>query len=230
MSAIYGLIICKALSNPLQNWLCEVGGYLTSTTSYPMTANNAGENENLASLHPKNLFNYWINSFPFFAYQVQPAVHHPDSLWHFFTRHKYFEIRCCVLLTFQFLTPRVGQILSVFERPCGFYLHCFCSVGPELLGPSLFSSLDSETIKSKSRLAGFGGSSRWWPWSKRMGVLSIRYTPLVSKQQMMRYRSGEEMCDWCLSVCAARAWAWIHMHPLVPKHRFCKEGCKICYN
>ena len=58
MSAIYGLIICKALSNPLQNWLCEVGGYLTSTTSYPMTANNAGENENLASLHPKNLFNY----------------------------------------------------------------------------------------------------------------------------------------------------------------------------
>ena len=112
-----------------------------------------------------------------------------------------------VLLTFQFLTPRVGQILSVLERPCGFYLHCFCSVGPELLGPSLFSSLDSETIKSKSRLAGFGGSSRWWPWSKRMGVLSIRYTPLVSYQQMMRSRSGEEMCDWCLSVCAARAWA-----------------------
>ena len=39
MSAIYGLIICKAVSNPLQNWLCEVAGYLASTTSYPMTAN-----------------------------------------------------------------------------------------------------------------------------------------------------------------------------------------------
>ena len=38
MSAIYGLIICKAVSNPLQDWLCEVGGYLTSTTSYPGTA------------------------------------------------------------------------------------------------------------------------------------------------------------------------------------------------
>ena len=72
--------------------------------------------------------------------------------------HKYFEIRC-VLLTFQFLTPRVRQILSVFERPVGFYLHCFCSIGPELLSPSLFSSLDSETIKSKSidLLAFF-----WW--------------------------------------------------------------------
>ena len=54
--------------------------------------------------------------------------------------HKYFEIRCCVLLTFQFLTPRFRQILSVFESPAGFYLHCFCSIGPELLSPSLLSS------------------------------------------------------------------------------------------
>lgn len=37
MSAIYGLIICKAVSNPLQDWLWEVGGYLKFTTSYPMT-------------------------------------------------------------------------------------------------------------------------------------------------------------------------------------------------